>query len=81
VSASGGLSPPLVIAADAIGAGSGEERVVAVRYIASPELETSDNVAVVTLDQDRVYSLYYFGLSRDGALVDLESMDVVRVRA
>jgi hypothetical protein len=67
-----------LIAADKINFGTGDEPVVAVRLI------SEDQIAVVTQAMDGGkwnYSLRYFGLSDDGAiLTDLESADMKYVR-
>ena len=71
----------LALEPDHIVTPSGNERVVAVRFIGEEAgYETNSNVAVVSRGADEQYSLRYFGLSADDLLVDLESMDVVRQR-
>ena len=71
----------LVLEPDHIVTPSGNERVVAVRFIGEEAgYQTNSNVAVVSRGADEQYSLRYFGLSADDLLVDLESMDVVRQR-
>lgn len=79
---SGSPDDVLVIEPDFVVTSSGNERVVAVRFIGSEAgLDTTDNIAVVTRGSDEQYALHYFGLRSDGCLVDLESADVVRRRA
>jgi hypothetical protein len=67
-----------LIAAGKINFGQGDEPVVAVRFI------NGDEIAVVTQVMDDGkwdYSLRYFGLSSDGAmLTDLESADMKYLR-
>jgi hypothetical protein len=71
----------LVLEPDYIVTPSGNERVVAVRFIGEEAgLDTNSNVAVVSRGADEQYALRYFGLSADDSLVDLESVDVVRQR-
>lgn len=71
----------LTIEPDNIITPSGNERVIAVRFIGEEAgLDTSGNVAVVSRGAFGQYALRYFGLRSDDVLVDLESMDVVRKR-
>ena len=78
---SGSPDDVLVIEPDFVVTSSGNERVVAVRFIGSDAgLDTTDNVAS-SRGADEQYALHYFGLRSDGCLVDLESADVVRKRA
>ena len=71
----------LSIEPDTIATPSGNERVIAVRFINEEAgLETISNVAVVSRGAYGQYALRYFGLRSDDVLVDLESMDVVRKR-
>jgi hypothetical protein len=71
----------LAIEPDTIVTPSGNERVVAVRFIGEEaRLDTISNVAVVSRSAFGEYALRYFGLRSDDVLVDLESMDVVRKR-
>ena len=72
---------PLTITSSTIKNQDEEEQVVAVRFINANDTGTTSNVAVVTRGADGQFALRYFGISDDGVLVDLESMDVKRVRS